>query len=137
MDQVVAELDDQNEAPLIVRTSRIAVAAGRGVLGLFVTPIGGISGLVSKTGQGILSRGKNTSKSSLYLDSPEEISTKFLKELKNMHILSFIKCETSEAEKCWLVLTREVLLLFEEKSFSQIMNWNVSEFKKSSIFPLY
>ena len=131
----MAELDDQNEAPLIVRTSRIAVAAGRGVLGLFVTPIGGISGLVSKTGQGFLSRGKNTSKSSVYLDSPEEISTKFLKELKNMQIFSFIKCETSEAEKCWLVLTREVLLLLDEKSFSQIMNWNVSEIKKSSIFP--
>ena len=126
MDQVVAELDDKNEAPLIVRTSRIAVAAGRGVLGLFVTPIGGISGLVSRTGQGILSRGHCSSKASLDLDSRQELSTRFLKELKNMEIFTFIKCEDSEALPCWLVLTKEVLVIYDEENLSQVFSWNVS-----------
>ena len=93
-----------------------------------MTPIGGISGLVSRTGQGILSRGHCSSKASLDLDSRQQLSTRFLKELKNMEIFTFIKCEDSEAVPCWLVLTKEVLVLYDEQNFSQVFSWNVSLF---------
>ena len=137
LDAVVAEIETENNDPIVLKTSRLAMAAGKGVLGLFVKPIGGFTGLVSKTGQGLLSSSGLCQKP-LYKRCPisdrrfQHISRQFFKTLTSLDIFIFTQCSVPSPQQdrtdsiaAWIVLTKELLYIIDETEFSIIASWQV------------
>ena len=137
MDAVVAQMETENNDPIVIKTSRLAMAAGRGVLGLFVKPIGGFTGLVSKTGQGILSSsglGRKPAYTRCAIGGRrfQHISRRFFQTLTSLDIFIFAQCSIPKSQQdktnsiaAWIVLTRDLLFIFDENDFSIITSWPV------------
>ena len=108
---------------LITGNESVTLAAGKGVAGLFIRPIGAVSRLISDTGRSLLSSDKNRL---TWDEINESQSTELFGFYLDDDVINVAKCRYLESD-AFLTLTQTHLLLLD-LNLKPYESWTVSSF---------
>ena len=107
---------------LISGNESVTLAAGKGVAGLFIRPIGAVTRLISDTGKNLLSVQRNKLK---WDDVNESQSRESMAYYLDDHVLHIAKCQHAQ-HNAFLILTKSHLIIVDLNLTKQ-QNWQVRQ----------
>ncbi|CBY12479.1 unnamed protein product [Oikopleura dioica] len=105
-----AALEDNSDSALL-KSSKVAFAAGRGIAGLVLQPVGGLSKVIAKTGSSLLGKTQAVDKSRKLIFK-KKISTSLIARALDIKILNSERCRLRVVGRNgWILMSREEIFI--------------------------
>ena len=115
---------EENSDSALLKSSKVAFAAGRGIAGLVLQPVGGLSKVIAKTGSSLLGKTQEVEKSRKLIFK-KIISISLLARALEMQIIFSERCQLrAVGRNGWILISREqvcILLDGEDDLFATFL----------------